>query len=223
MPEGSRSAWAQYAIETPDRDALKAHLQSLGIPTVIYYVKPLHEQVAYRHYPAHAGGPAGLGSAAGTHPFPADASLPWRADQDRVIDAIRSFVSERATARRGGVASATCVAITLTLGLHGSRCSSDLSGEPQWWLSRPEQGTLVASRMPDSALKPITESPHPEEVHVLNDSRSPYDLLLEQISSRAARAGVIGLGYVGLPLAVSIARAGLPVTGFDIDPDKSSR
>ncbi len=43
---------------------------------------------------------------------------------------------------------------------------------------------------------------------------------MDRISARSARAGVIGLGYVGLPLAMAIARAGLPVTGFDIDPDK---
>lgn len=44
--------------------------------------------------------------------------------------------------------------------------------------------------------------------------------LLSLIESRKARAGVIGLGYVGLPLAMSIARGGLSVTGFDIDPGK---
>lgn len=43
---------------------------------------------------------------------------------------------------------------------------------------------------------------------------------LAAIQSRKATAGVIGLGYVGLPLAVSIARAGFRVTGFDIDPSK---
>ena len=31
---------------------------------------------------------------------------------------------------------------------------------------------------------------------------------------------VVGLGYVGLPLAMSLAAAGLAVTGFDIDPAK---
>ncbi|TIN15757.1 MAG: aminotransferase class I/II-fold pyridoxal phosphate-dependent enzyme [Mesorhizobium sp.] len=49
--DGSRSAWAQYAIETPKRDGLRAHLGEKGIPSVIYYVKPLHAQVAYRDYP----------------------------------------------------------------------------------------------------------------------------------------------------------------------------
>ncbi|MCZ4093933.1 nucleotide sugar dehydrogenase [Sinorhizobium psoraleae] len=47
-----------------------------------------------------------------------------------------------------------------------------------------------------------------------------HDRLLESISQRQARVGVIGLGYVGLPLAVAVARSGFPVTGFDIDPSK---
>jgi UDP-N-acetyl-D-glucosamine dehydrogenase len=45
--------------------------------------------------------------------------------------------------------------------------------------------------------------------------------LLERIRDRQARIGVIGLGYVGLPLAVEFARAGFDVTGFDVDPWKT--
>jgi UDP-N-acetyl-D-glucosamine dehydrogenase len=41
--------------------------------------------------------------------------------------------------------------------------------------------------------------------------------LLQRIEKRRARLGVIGLGYVGLPLAVEFAEAGFHVTGFDID------
>ncbi len=44
--------------------------------------------------------------------------------------------------------------------------------------------------------------------------------LLDLIQSKEARAGVIGLGYVGLPLAMTIATSGFKVTGFDIDPGK---
>ncbi|MFD3191567.1 nucleotide sugar dehydrogenase [Sedimentitalea sp. HM32M-2] len=40
---------------------------------------------------------------------------------------------------------------------------------------------------------------------------------------RSARIGVIGLGYVGLPLAVTAAQRGFHVTGFDIDPAKMDR
>ncbi len=41
-----------------------------------------------------------------------------------------------------------------------------------------------------------------------------------KITARTAKAGVVGLGYVGLPLAMAFARAGFSVTGFDIDPSK---
>ena len=43
---------------------------------------------------------------------------------------------------------------------------------------------------------------------------------LERIRARDARVGVIGLGYVGLPLVVEFARAGFDVTGFDVDASK---
>ena len=44
--------------------------------------------------------------------------------------------------------------------------------------------------------------------------------LLDRIRSKQARIGVIGLGYVGLPLAVEFALAGFRVTGFDVDASK---
>ena len=47
--------------------------------------------------------------------------------------------------------------------------------------------------------------------------------LASRIADKSARAGVIGLGYVGLPLAAAIARAGFAVTGFDIDVAKTTR
>lgn len=47
--------------------------------------------------------------------------------------------------------------------------------------------------------------------------------LRRRIESRAARVGVVGLGYVGLPLAVEFARAGFPVTGLDVDSERVRR
>ena len=44
--------------------------------------------------------------------------------------------------------------------------------------------------------------------------------LSDLIDTRRAQVGVIGLGYVGLPLALTVAQAGFSVTGFDIDPAK---
>jgi dTDP-4-amino-4,6-dideoxygalactose transaminase len=53
---GSTSAWAQYTIRTSNRDALAARLKDRGIPTAIYYPKPLSTQTAYRSYPTAPGG-----------------------------------------------------------------------------------------------------------------------------------------------------------------------
>src|SRR6266550_653734 len=44
--------------------------------------------------------------------------------------------------------------------------------------------------------------------------------LHEKIAARSAVVGVIGLGYVGLPLLAAFHRAGFPVIGFDVDPKK---
>ena len=44
--------------------------------------------------------------------------------------------------------------------------------------------------------------------------------LKEKIRNRQAKIGIIGLGYVGLPLAVEFAKAGFEVTGFDVDVAK---
>src|SRR6202044_2000781 len=47
--------------------------------------------------------------------------------------------------------------------------------------------------------------------------------LEEKIKNRTARVGIIGLGYVGLPLAMEFAQAGFSVTGIDIQPSKVSQ
>ena len=47
--------------------------------------------------------------------------------------------------------------------------------------------------------------------------------LLQAIADKTVRVGVVGLGYVGLPLAVTAARRGFRVTGFDIDAAKMTR
>jgi UDP-N-acetyl-D-glucosamine dehydrogenase len=49
---------------------------------------------------------------------------------------------------------------------------------------------------------------------------SAYEAVHQLIDNRDATVGVIGLGYVGLPLAVAIARARFSTLGFDIDPSK---
>jgi dTDP-4-amino-4,6-dideoxygalactose transaminase len=56
---GVTSAWAQYTVVLPDhvdRSKLMSDLKEADIPTVIYYIKPLHKQLAYQHYPTATGG-----------------------------------------------------------------------------------------------------------------------------------------------------------------------
>jgi len=49
------------------------------------------------------------------------------------------------------------------------------------------------------------------------------ETLTEKISARTARVGIVGLGYVGLPLAVEFAKAGFSVTGIDLMESKVER
>ena len=50
---------------------------------------------------------------------------------------------------------------------------------------------------------------------------SNKQVLLDRIAQRSARIGVIGLGYVGLPLVVEFGHAGFVSTGFEVDPRKA--
>lgn len=54
VPDDAVSVWAQYTIRIPGgrRDAVAAKLKAAGVPTAIYYPRPLHHQTAYRHFPA---------------------------------------------------------------------------------------------------------------------------------------------------------------------------
>jgi UDP-N-acetyl-D-glucosamine dehydrogenase len=54
----------------------------------------------------------------------------------------------------------------------------------------------------------------------MEDFKLYYENLMGKISDKTARLGVIGLGYVGLPLAVEMAKAGFCVTGFDVQQKK---
>jgi UDP-2-acetamido-2-deoxy-ribo-hexuluronate aminotransferase len=50
IPEGFVSSWAQYTIRLKDaskRDALKDALKAKGIPSMVYYPKPMHKQLAF--------------------------------------------------------------------------------------------------------------------------------------------------------------------------------
>lgn len=49
VPDGLLSAWAQYSVVTDKREQCLAKLKAMGIPTAIYYPRPLHLQTAFAH------------------------------------------------------------------------------------------------------------------------------------------------------------------------------
>ncbi len=94
VPEGYFSCYAQFTIRVPRRDELAAHLKAQGIPTAIYYPRPLHLQPAF----------ADLGYPKGSFPVAERLSqevlsLPMHPflkpeEQEEVAQAIRSFYGE---------------------------------------------------------------------------------------------------------------------------------
>jgi dTDP-4-amino-4,6-dideoxygalactose transaminase len=87
----STSVWAQYTIrlKAGKRDPLAAALKAQGIPTAIYYTRPLHRQPAYRHFPVAEGGvPISDRLAEEVLSLPMHAYLEPLV-QDRIIESIR--------------------------------------------------------------------------------------------------------------------------------------
>lgn len=58
IASGCVSAWAQYTVLVPAhaRDAIMTKMKADGIPTMVYYPKPLHQQTAYREFPLAGNG-----------------------------------------------------------------------------------------------------------------------------------------------------------------------
>ena len=91
---GCSSVWAQYSLESEARAVILARLGEAGVPTAIYYPKPLHLQEAFR----------GLGYGPGDFPVSEAAaarifSLPMHPylaanEQERIIEIIRQAVAE---------------------------------------------------------------------------------------------------------------------------------
>ena len=95
IPDGYGSVWAQYTIRvTPaERNRLGSALKEQGIPTAIYYPKPLHRQEAYRHFPAVDGGlPVSDRLADEVISLPMHPYLD-AATQDRIIAAVRGALA----------------------------------------------------------------------------------------------------------------------------------
>jgi dTDP-4-amino-4,6-dideoxygalactose transaminase len=97
IPLGATSVWAQYTVRLPngrDRDAVAAALKASGVPTAVYYAKPLHGQTAYRHYPTAGNGlPVSDRLASEVlslpmHPYLDDGT------QDHIVAALRASLSD---------------------------------------------------------------------------------------------------------------------------------
>jgi dTDP-4-amino-4,6-dideoxygalactose transaminase len=95
VPDGYTSVWAQYTVRVPAdrRAAVLDRLKADGVPTAIYYPKPLHRQDAYKHYPSAANGLPVTDAVCGEvfslpmHPYLDEAT------QARIIDAVRRAVA----------------------------------------------------------------------------------------------------------------------------------
>jgi dTDP-4-amino-4,6-dideoxygalactose transaminase len=90
--DGCQSTWAQYTIRLAPglRDPLALALKEAGIPTAIYYPKPLHRQTAYRHYPAGGNGlPVSDRLAEEVLSLPMHPYLD-EVTQDRIVEAVRT-------------------------------------------------------------------------------------------------------------------------------------
>jgi dTDP-4-amino-4,6-dideoxygalactose transaminase len=96
LASGCTSVWAQYTIRLPkgtDRDGFAAALKTQGVPTAIYYPKPMHQQTAYRDFPVAGGGlPVSERLSDDVISLPLHAYLD-EATQDRVIAAVRGAIS----------------------------------------------------------------------------------------------------------------------------------
>jgi len=92
VPDGLASVWAQYTVLLPrgcDRDRVAARLKAAGVPTAVYYAKPLHRQTAYRDYPSAGNGlPVSDRLAAEVLSLPMHPYLD-AATQDRIAAALR--------------------------------------------------------------------------------------------------------------------------------------
>ena len=92
VASGCTSVWAQYTIRLPhgsDRDSFAAKLKAQGIPTAIYYPKSMHQQTAYRDFPAADGGlPASESLSCDVISLPMHAYLD-EPTQERIIKAVR--------------------------------------------------------------------------------------------------------------------------------------
>ncbi len=94
--DGCVSTWAQYTIRAPGRDraAILSSLKDKGVPTAVYYPKPLHRQTAYKHFPLAGNGlPVSERVAQDVFSLPMHPYLEAE-DQAYIIESVREAVAD---------------------------------------------------------------------------------------------------------------------------------
>ena len=93
LGKGRTSSWAQYTLRHPDRDALMASLKRDGIPSAIYYPRPLNRQQGYLAFPVVPGGvPVADRLAGEVFSLPMHAYL-GESQQDRIIESLQGALA----------------------------------------------------------------------------------------------------------------------------------
>lgn len=92
VPEGHRSAWAQYTIRLGERDRVQTALKAAGVPSVVYYPTPMHLQTAFADLGYRKGDlPESESAAAEVLSLPMYPYLP-ESDQEAVVRALRDVL-----------------------------------------------------------------------------------------------------------------------------------
>jgi dTDP-4-amino-4,6-dideoxygalactose transaminase len=97
VPEGYTSVWAQYTLRMAgfDREQFQADLKAAGVPTAVYYPKPLHQQTAYKRFPVAGNGlPVSERLAAEVVSLPMHPYLTEEV-QDRIIAAVKNAMANQ--------------------------------------------------------------------------------------------------------------------------------
>ncbi|MEZ5696751.1 MAG: DegT/DnrJ/EryC1/StrS family aminotransferase [Sphingomonadaceae bacterium] len=145
-PAGVTSAWAQYTLRVPQRDAVQLALSEAGVPTAIYYPLPMHLQPAYAAYGRGKG------------------SLQ---------------VSEKLSGE------------VLSLPMNPYCTPEQASGLWRRWSTRLSPLSLPRSSQSASSFSSTVGGKMTE---------GQVETLYAKITDKSAVIGLIGMGYVGLPL-----------------------
>jgi UDP-N-acetyl-D-glucosamine dehydrogenase len=88
--------------------------------------------------------------------------------------------------------------------------------------AKPQQVKQIKNLSDESKKYPIINKQYPKLIAISQTKNMNYkQQILEKIASNKEVVGIIGLGYVGLPLAVNFAEAGVKVIGFEKNQQKA--